>query len=232
MKTLRTYLNKSAVAAALFAGSAAHADMVTLSFGTRFGEVSPTGSGPWIQAIFDDAADPGGASSVRLSVTALDSLGDADVTQLYFNLDPAFDPTALSVDFVSVSGGSSPEIGTVAVSTGINAFQADGDGSYDILLDLPPPPGENSALFNAGETLVFDITRNDGLLSAADFYFLGAPGPGEGNPGPFLAAAHLQSTGLDGEGSDWVAAVPIPAAVWLFASALGLVGYSARRRRS
>lgn len=224
--TLRTCLASLAVLAAM----PVSAGMVTLDFDIRFGEVAPTGGAPWLQAVFDD--DTGDASTVSLSITALGSLGAADVTELYFNLNPALDPTTLNITFNSITGGATPAIGAILPATGIDAFMADGDGIYDIRLDLPPPPGDNSLLFNAGETLVLDIERTGGgSLTAADFYYLSAPGPGEDNPGPFLAAAHLQSTGADLMGSDWVAAVPIPAAIWLFASSLGMLGFATRRRR-
>ena len=98
---------------------------------------------------------------------------------------------------------------------------------YDILFDFPPPPG--NVRFEANETVVYTITGAG--LTANDFNVFGSPGPGMGNPGPFLSVARFQSTGPNEQGSDWVGAVPVPAAVWLFGSGvIGLVGVARRKR--
>ena len=49
-----------------------------------------------------------------------------------------------------------------------------------------------------------------------------------GGNGPFYTAAHVLSTG-GGPSSDWIAAVPVPGAVWLMGSALGLLGWLRRK---
>ena len=109
------------------------------------------------------------------------------------------------------------------ISTGTDAFKADADGWYDILFDLPQPSGNS---FDAGESLVYTITGTG--LVASSFNFFSTPDLVDPN-GPFLGAAKFGSTG-DGEQSDWVGAVPIPAAVWLFGTGLlGLVGVARRR---
>jgi hypothetical protein len=109
----------------------------------------------------------------------------------------------------------------------VDNFQAGGDGRYDILFDFPPPPGQQAARFNAGEFLMYDITGIDSL-TANDFNFLATSA---GGFGPYLSVARFQDTGpLQGD-SDWVGAVPVPAAVWLFGSGLiGLVGIARRKK--
>jgi hypothetical protein len=217
------------VLGALLTSSAVSAALVNLEFSFSFGATPASGPAPWLAAEFDDSI--GGASTVRLTVSAFGSLSDADVTQLYFNLDPQLDPARLT--FMRMTPEDA-DLGAITIATGVDAYMADGDGSYDVFLDLPT--GGNGQRLNAGETLVYDITYTGDLsavgneLTAASFFFLSTPGPGN-NPGPFLAAAHLQSTGADLQGSDWVAAVPIPAAIWLFTSSLALLGNAVRRRR-
>jgi hypothetical protein len=136
---------------------------------------------------------------------------------LYFNLDPILNPTDLSI---VNSGGTGPA--PVSILTGVDAFKADGDGLYDIFVNLPT----STDTFGAGESLIFDIT-GIASLTANSFNFLSFP---DGGTGPFLAAAKVQSTGIDGEGSDWIAPVPVPAAAWLFGSGLGLLGWMRRRK--
>jgi hypothetical protein len=205
----------------------AHAASVTFQYTESFGAVPPDGPTPYATATFDDGFTPG---SVTLTMQVSPLVGLADVTQMYFNLNTALDPAALSFTHV---GGDGPTAAQTAIQVGFDQFQADGDGIYDILFDFPPPLGSQDYRFNAGETVMWDISGIPGL-TALDFNFLGAPGPGASNPGPFLSVAKFQSTGPDQGGSDWVGAgpvVPVPAAVWLFASGLlGLIGIARKKK--
>ncbi len=211
-------------AAALLAAVAAvpaQAATVTFQYTQSFGTTPPIGSSPYATAVFDD---DGSAGSVTLTMTATSTIGAADITGMYFNL---VDDSTVTLDGLGFSYVSGPAVNSVSVGT--NAYRADGDGYYDILFDYPPPGGP--ANFNAGDVSVYTITGTD--LLASDFNVIGSPGPGAGNPGPFLSVARFQSTGADGKGSDWVGAspVPVPAAVWLFGSGLmGLIGIARRKK--
>jgi hypothetical protein len=198
----------------------AQAATVTFNYDLSFGAVAPDAPAPYATAVLDDG---GSAGSVTLTMSVAGTVGGADITQMYFNLDPALDPTLLS--FIR-TGGTGPTAANTSISTGTDEYKADGDGLYDILFEFPPPPGSDAAKFNAGEDLVYDITGIG--LTASSFNFFSRP---DGGTGPFRSVARFQSTGSDGEGSDWVAAAPVPAAVWLFGSGLlGLVGVARRKR--
>jgi hypothetical protein len=82
----------------------------------------------------------------------------------------------------------------------------------------------DDARFSAGQSLEFAIT-GIASLTANDFNFMSEVG---GANGPYYAAAHIIST--EGGGSDWVGVVPIPAAVWLFGSGLGFLGWLGKRK--
>lgn len=214
-------LKTSALAAFGLFSLQVSAATVTFEYNQSFGAVSPDGPAPWATAVFDDG---GTAGSVTLTMSVASSVNLADVTQMYFNLDTALDPTSL---IFSRDGGTGPTLANTTISTGVDAFMGGGDGKYDILFDFPPPPGQQADRFNAGEDLVYTIT-GIGSLTADDFNFFATPG---GGFGPYLSVAKFQDTGPSQEGSDWVGAVPVPAAVWLFGSGLiGLVGVARRRR--
>ena len=201
----------------------AQAATVTFNYTESFGAVPPDGPAPYATATFDDG---GGVGSVTLTMSVAPTVNLADVTAMYFNLDPSLDPTLLSF---TRDGGTGPTAANTDILTGVDAYRAGGDGYYDILFDFPPPPGQDAARFNAGEDLVYTITGIG--ITAASFNFFGTPGPGAGNPGPYLSVARFQSTGSDQNGSDFVGAVPVPAAVWLFGSGLlGLVGIARRKK--
>jgi hypothetical protein len=204
--------------------STVQAATVTFNYNQSFGAVSPDGPSPYATAVFDDAISPG---AVTLTMTVAPSVNLADVTGMYFNLDPALDSNNL---MFARTGGDGPTADDTTITTGTDHARAGGDGFYDILFDFPPPSGQQDRRFNAGETLVYDISGIVGL-TALDFNFFGTHGPSADNPGPYLSVARFQDTGPDQNGSDFVGAVPVPAAVWLFGSGLlGLVGIARGRR--
>ena len=226
-----------AFSAALFSAGAVNAAVLQLDFDVSFGDPldpdtqQPEGPAPWMTAVFDDGDTTG---SVTLTVSLASTIGIAEVTGIYLNVDDVNIGGANLT--INQTGGTGP-LGSV--STGTDFVKAGADGWFDIYIDLPPPGGDR---FGAGETLVFDITASG--LVASSFDFASTPDPIDPN-GPFKGAAKFNSTGDGvnncvfnpdtGKGglgtcSDWVGvAVPVPAAVWLFGSALGLLGWARRR---
>ena len=175
----------------------------------------PDGAGPWMTASFDDG---GGVGSVTLTI----DLFVNQVTGIYLNVDDAIGVGNLTFTDVDVSA-----VGSSNILTGTDSFRPDSDGLYDFFIDLPPPPGSAAARFSAGEQLVYNITGTG--LTASSFNFLSTHDE-LSLKGPFLGAAKFASTG-DGDQSAWVAVVPVPAAVWLFGSALLGLGGLVRRKK-
>jgi hypothetical protein len=175
----------------------------------------PTNPPPWLNATFDDG---GSAGTVDLTITALGLVGDEKVKGVYFNLDPALDPTQL-VFSAPIKTGQFEDPG---INLGIDGYKADGDGYYDILIEFNPD-GANEA-FNGGEAVEYTITLAS--LTANSFDFISAPDGGEGE---YVTAAHLQSLDTTGD-SAWVT-TPEPATVCLLGlGALSLIRSSRRRR--
>src|SRR6185503_10467667 len=99
-----------------------------------------------------------------------------------------------------------PTLSNGAITEGVNAFKADGDGKYDVLFQFSTTPGDS---FTGGEQISYLITGITGL-DAMDFYrFLSLPAGGHG---PFFAAGHVQAISY-GEGSGWIAPSDSPAGV-------------------
>lgn len=220
------FLTKLAALAAanlLFIG-AAQAATVQLDFDYDFsdqgdpGSELPDGTSPWATAVFEDA----GAGIVNLTFTVAGDVGAAEVVGVYLNSDIAIAGTSI-IDDSSVSSSS--------ITYASNNYQAGNDGEFDIFIDLPPPGGNR---LTAGESVSYQLT-GIGLTASS---FLSMSNPTEtSESGPFLGAAKFGSTGecviVDGEctyeNSAWIAAVPVPGAVWLMGSALGLLGWLRRK---
>ncbi len=204
--------------ALLCAGSASA--QLTFPLDVEFsGGADPLGPTPWLSITFDDSF--GGATDVRITIDALNLAGSEFASGVYVNFDSALDPTLLS--FVAVDNSDS----VPTISTGIDAFKADGDGFFDILFDFPTSSG---AEFGSGESVIYDISYT-AAIAESSFDFDSAPGGGNGT---FKAAAHVQSIGTGGE-SGWIgstgALVPEPNSALLLVSGLLGLAFAGSRRR-
>jgi hypothetical protein len=168
-------------------------------------------------------------------MSASNLVGGEYIDDWLFNFDPNLNPTLLSFAFVGGSAGSANN-----ENTGVNDFQADGDGKFDIEFDFPPPPGDFPSKFSAGETSVYDITYIS-PITVSSFDFGSVNGGGNGT---YKSAAHVQGifdpdpakprdntdgSGWIGPGNGTGQEVPEPAALLLLGG--GLIGLAIYGRR-
>jgi hypothetical protein len=202
-------------------GTPAEAATINWSLTSEFsGGATPSGSGPWGFATFMDTAP--GVVQLTLELALLPS---EFLTEWDFNLDPGLSPLSLSV---TRTGGTGPAAEYITIDKGVNAFNADGDGQYDLQFEFATSnSGGGVRRFNGTENLTFNITCTScSGFDAESFEFPSAP---DGGHGPFLHAAHIQglstppgSGWLTGEGGGGGAQVPTPGSLVLVG--LGAVG--------
>jgi hypothetical protein len=171
---------------------------ITMNLDVEFsGATPPAGATPWLVATFQDQ----GGGVVRLTMDASGLVGTEFVSEWSFNLDNVtpLDPTLLAFTAVDIS--DIPGFSTATdIDTGVDAFQADGDGQFDILFNFQTSAGAGQ--FTSGESIVFDITYGGvGTFNEGSFNFGSAPGGGNGT---FHTAAHVQGIGTSGSGSGWI----------------------------
>jgi hypothetical protein len=202
----------------LLFGASVQAETLTFDYTVSFSDEDPdhvdVGVYPAATAVLDDGDTAG---TVTLTLTVGD-IGEADITAIYLNLTDDLISTTTGVVITDPTDSDSVSDPDIA----LDGHKADGGGYYDILIDIDPDDP-----LNAGDVLVITFTDTSGTLTVDDFDLWATPSGGEG---VYLSVVKIQSTGDDLEGSDWVGAVPVPAAAWLFGSALlGLVGVARRR---
>lgn len=200
----------------------AHGTVITHYLVQEFsGADPPQGTQPpaWLTATFDDSF--GGANTVRLTMAATNLVGTEFVDDWLFNLDPVLDPTLLSFAAVGTQPAS-----PIAVQTGVNAFKADGDGWYDILVDYTTSGAQDR--FTANEVVTYDITYTAPMTALAFDY----PSSTGGGQGTYDSAAHVQGIYQDESGSGWIGpnGIPEPGALLLIGSLLIGLGIISRRK--
>lgn len=217
---MRSLLILFGVSAALFAvaslagPASTQAAVISFDLSIEFsGGTAPTGTPPWIRATFDDG---GGAGSVDMFLEDVNLTGTEFVNVWMFNLDPSLDPTALVFSAPTTTGSFT----IPTISTGVNAFMANGDGFFDIKLLFDGTDGAPNR-FGSGDAVLYTITGIPSL-TASSFNFLSFQ---DGGQGEFMTAAQVGGIGPNDE-SGWIS--PEPATLGLLAlGGLALV----RRRR-
>jgi len=218
----------AALAALLALPAPASAAGILFQFDTVFGanSVAPGGSAPWLNATFVDTA-----GGVLLTLSNVNLAATEKISVVDFNFNPGLNPANLTFGFQSSVGSfTSPTI-----STGVDAFKADGDGYYDIQLQFDTGGG-SSARFDNGESVTYLLAGIPGL-TVGDFEYFSAS---SGGTVPFYAAAHMQGTG-GGNVSAWVEPdlgpipVPVPepatSAILSMAAGVWFAGHLAGRKR-
>jgi len=190
------------------------ASIITMDLnGTFSGDHPQSNVSPWLTAQFDDH---GSSGSVTVTLTASNLMGSEFVSDWYLNLDPTFTVAQLA------SLTLTPSVITGAftlptVTAGVNAYQADGDGNFDIKVAFATA-NQDSKRYGVGESCQI-VVSGIPSLTAGSFSFKSNP-PVTG----YLTAAHVQSIYVDGitTTSGWVAPVPEPGTLVL--AVLGIAG--------
>jgi hypothetical protein len=136
---------------------------------------------------------------------------------------------------VALQSGSQPRphaahahrVRPTAINTGVDSFQANGDGFFDIQFEFPPPTGMFEERFTSSESVIYDLTYIS-PITVASFDFSSYQ---DGGQGVFKTAAHIQMIG-DGSESGWIGHVPEPSTALLLTSGLIALAANARRRRA
>jgi len=184
------------------------------------GGTDPVGPSPWAFASFQQV-DP---NTVQLELSNFNLTGSEFVGAWYLNFNDSLNVNNLNFNRV---GGTA--VADASISTGINAFKADGDGFFDILLDFPQKKADR---FGAGDNIIYEITGVN-LINPEMFNFGSAPGGGNGT---WYSAAHVQGIGPDAEASGWIGSgpgvpVPEPTTYLMLAAMLGIGFLLTRKSR-
>lgn len=182
------------------------------------GGTSPNGPSPWVVI---DITDVLGGVQIKINNSGLTSEEFNSAT--YLNLADVFVGT-LTWSVHNKSG----TFDDPTIWQGLNAYQADGDGKFDVKLEFETGGGD-SKRFGSGESITFLVTSSLSGLDATDFDLTSVVGGGQG---VWHAAAHIQ--GISGGTSGWIGDKQIVPDGGFTATLLGLgmlgLSFLARRK--
>jgi hypothetical protein len=221
----------------MLSANAVHASMYDFSFNNNIYNASGVlvGSAPWLDL---KIADTTTAGDLLFTVSTLNLTGSQTVTGIFLNIPTAVAATLTGISIsnstntsaqplafvsgTSTSGTSSIFSLTQSITT---PALAAGAGSYDLYLKFPV----GALVGTISET--FDLVFSGGQPTAVDFLTTSLA-KNASSPSFVAAAAFTNATGVGASGISVVSAspVPVPAAIWLFGSAIvGFLGFNRRK---
>jgi hypothetical protein len=220
------------IIAGLMLASQANAAVLVYEFSSNaVGNGNSGSQDPYLTLTLDDSGVTG---SVQITIDLAADIGNAQLSELYLNLD--FDLIASNLGFMYLDGaGPGPTADQIRFDAANDQYKAAGSGAYDIRL------GFETNAFQAGESASMVLTLDGLTVESFDFFSANERGNGNangrGNGNAFglasnQAMAKLMSGGMWSRGA-WVegqvAPVPVPASVWMLGSALGFLGWKGRQ---
>ena len=218
---MRRNLSLATILAISAISNVSRADLI-LTSSDAWNGTAPTGSAPYLVASFVDGANHTVTLTLSAQHLSTNSGNLESVQDWLFNLDPALSPAGLKFSLVNQVGlFTDPTIN----ATVQNGQTTQANVPFDI--DFAFATGNPKNRFTQGDSITYTITDpSDPSFSSAAFDFT-TLNNGSG-PTPLFSSAHIQNTGLSGQASGDVAAVPEPACL----GTLGFVaaGFVPRRR--
>jgi hypothetical protein len=177
----------------VFSAAGARAGSFFFQYTNVYAGTLPEGSPAWVNSLFSDVS-PG---TVQLKISANGLANGEFLSAAFFNLDPSLNPTKLTFNYVSGSGG----FALPTIKTGANNFKADGQGKYDIDFTFSQKAAKE---FTGNDYVIYDITSSAFVLTAADFDVLSTAA---GGCDEFFAATEISGIpgACDTTGTGWVA---------------------------